>query len=308
MYNTITHHTAKMSQQYIEKGNSLIADAERELNRWFANSTKYADVAEKYAEAAIQFKLANSFDECAKCHVSAAGCYTIAEERFHAADQYASAGIISINSNNLTNIKKYLPHAIKLYLDMDKFTRAIKLCETLGNVYYDANKLQEAADCFKQAHNLCTITTLHTRARIRILKRHANILITLQQYTNALKNYTIILKDSFKTKSPKSPILTTVLLKLITHESLYNIQTDLETYIDKHPSFEYSRSQLFITKLLQTYFDQNTEEFNKLIDETTLLLSDPKKKLLNALKDSMDNIFNTPSLDTDSESSSPNFN
>jgi len=304
-----------MAAKAKQKGDRMVAEAEKKLNGWKMpwNVEKVdEEAAELMVDASSQYKIAKEWDLAGETYIKAAELYLKCNEEFSACTQYSNSGKAYKNSSPAAAIKSF-QKACDMHRDGGRFSTAGKLFKEIAileekesNTKGAIAAYQEAADCFLNEDATVTMNTM--------LLKIAEISASpgVKDYKKAVEIYEEVAKTSLDNRMQSYAVKDYLFKAALCNLAIYSKSGDIDDikeveeamnkYKDMFPAFEGSREGDLLDNCIEAFKDQDYDAFtnhcrnydriSKFNDWTASLLLGVK----NVLKDG-------PDIDLDSKDS-----
>lgn len=275
----------------------FINQAEKRLKSIsFFNPTKYDDAIELYDKAAVQYKITNNWKDVAKLYVLCAELCEKYTTSFEACNFYVNAGNAykRFDLNEAVNV--FLIGA-EIHQQKNNFSTAAKLYKEIGVCYEKLMKQTEAIKMWKKASDCYNTADASTNSN-QCLLRVADLYTENEEYKKAAELYEKISKNSLDSttgiwtiKDHLNKALLCHFVSLLKSNSINLLEQKMEEYKDLCPRLEDSHEYKLIHNVLQTYLNDDIDQFNDTVFKYNEIykLDDFKTKMLYNIKVSLQN-------------------
>lgn len=246
------------------RAQDFLKKAEKRLNSWsmFSSSSKFEDAAELFEKAANNFKMAKNYNGASQAFKSKADCDIRMGNHYHAATGLVAAADILKKDSPEEALALY-EQTIGLFGEGGKFGQAAKVCETMGEVMEEDNRLQDAIAKYQQAADYFQGEKSISRAN-KCLEKIARHSATLEQYPDSVRIFELLGTESLSNNllkfGAKKHFLHAGFCTLARGDFVAGSQA-VDRYSSLDYSFDSSREQRLLAALAQACEDYDAPAF-----------------------------------------------
>lgn len=252
------------------------------------------DSATQYLKAANSYKLENNWSKAAMAYIKYAKQCELIEaysnmptmSDINKINAYIDAVNCYLKSNDLTNTNKaikLLNKVIEDYSSDGKFAKAGKYYKQLAEIYEGQNMILETINSLKEANKLFNIestnsnysnelkeiqtkiATLSSKYHVENFNIDNNIKKQIPNLQESAQLFEQIAKNLYKTKlghySAKTYLLKSLICHIANSDTVF-AQNKINEYAELDYSFVQSKEYAFVTKLIETIEQNDTESFS----------------------------------------------
>ena len=287
------------------------------------------DSATQYLKAANSYKLENNWSKAAIAYIKYAKQCELIEaysnmptmSDINKINAYIDAVNCYLKSNESTNTNKaikLLNKAIEYYSSNGKFGKAGKYYKQLAEIYEGQNMILETINSLKEANKLFNIESTNSNCSNELREIQTKIATLSSKYhienfntnnTNHTDNsdkqipnlqesaqlFEQIAKDLYKTKlghySAKTYLLNSLICQMANSDTVF-VKNKINEYTELDYSFVQSKEYAFVTKLIETIEQNDTESFSATCQsyDNTINLNQWQISMLLHAKNSIDEL------------------
>lgn len=251
-----------------EKGDSLVAAAEKKLKSWslFGSGSKNEEACEFYDKAAAQYKLAKEWDKAGETYLKAAELQEKMKQEHDAVQRYTDAAKAFKNSSVKDAVKAY-KIAVSLHQEANRFSQAAKIYKEIAEMEEKEGDFKGALKAYGDAADMFQAEDAKASMNQMNLKV-AELSAKNMDYTRAIEVYEQVIASSLESTllahSCKDYMFKAGLCAFVVSakkEDMSFITNKLEKYEDMHPAFGNDRNCDLLRKCVKAFDDDDVDAF-----------------------------------------------
>jgi alpha-soluble NSF attachment protein len=279
------------------KGDDLMSQAERKLQRGCRKSDNFEDAAELYESAATQYKISKNWDKAGDAYLQAAEMMKLAKNDSEAASFYSSAAQAYKKVDSKEALRVY-NLAASMHMERNRFSTAARmykeiaeLCEEVRDSQGAIEAYSKAADCFEAEDSKASKTQMLLKIAhyAAVQEDYKRAVETWEEVASSSLNNTMI---AWRAKDCYFNAMFCHMLEAAQSQKFDGAENALETYKSNYPAIEGTRECKMVEQCLCAMRDGEVEAFEQTIVDldSIIKLDDWKIEMLLKIK----NIMITP--------------